>query len=74
MLLCITVNKSWRCTYIIVFIHRIVPHVGALMGKMVARIHEQEETIRRVLSMDRKNASLNLTWQDKDVLQSMHQV
>ena len=44
------------------------------MGKMVARILEQEEAIRRVLSMDRKSASLNLTWQDKDVLQSMNQV
>ena len=44
------------------------------MGKMVAIIHEQEETIRHVLSMDRKSASLNLTWQDKDVLQSMNQV
>ena len=44
------------------------------MGKMVARILEQEEAICRVLSMDRKRASLNLTWQDKDVLQSMNQV
>lgn len=41
---------------------------------MVARILEQEEAIRRVLSTDRKTASLNLTWQDKDVLQSMNQV
>ena len=56
------------------FIHRIVPHVWGSMGKMVARILEQEEAIRRVLSMDRKSASLNLTWQDKDVLQSMNQV
>ena len=44
------------------------------MGKMIARILEQEEAIRRVLSSDRKTASLNLTWQDKDVLQSMNEV
>ncbi len=44
------------------------------MGKMIARILEQEEAIRRVLCSDRKTASLNLTWQDKDVLQSMNQV
>ena len=44
------------------------------MGKMGARILEQEEAIRRLLSMDRKSASLKLTWQDKDVLQSMNQV
>ena len=41
---------------------------------MIARIPEQEEAIRRVLSSDRKMASLSLTWQDKDVLESMNKV
>ena len=40
------------------------------MNKMIARILEQEEAIRRVLSSDRKTASLSLTWQDKDVLEN----
>ena len=44
------------------------------MNKMIARILEQEEAIRRVLSSDRKTASLSLTWQDKDVLESMNKV
>ena len=42
------------------------------MNKMIAKILEQEEAIRCVLSSDRKTASLSLTWQDKDVLESMN--
>ena len=42
--------------------------------QMIVRILEQEEAIRRVLSSDRKTASLSLTWQDKDVLESMNKV
>ena len=44
------------------------------MNKMIARILEQEEAIRCVLSSDRKTASLSLTWQDKEVLESMNKV
>ena len=40
--------------------------------KMIARILEQERAIRRVLSEDRKVAHLVLTWQDIDVLTSIH--
>ena len=40
----------------------------------MARILEQEEAIRRVLSSDRKTASLSLTWQHKDVLESTNKV
>lgn len=39
---------------------------------MVERILEQEKAIRRVLSEDRKAAHLVLTWQDIDVLTSLH--
>ena len=39
---------------------------------MVRRILEQEEAIRIVLSADRKTSHLILTWQDVDVLQSIH--
>ena len=42
--------------------------------KMIATILEQEEAIRRVLRSDRKTASSSLTWQDKDVLESMNKV
>ena len=44
------------------------------MNKMISRILEQEEAIRRVLSSDRKTITFNLTWQDKDVLESMDKV
>ena len=44
------------------------------MNKMISRIIEQEEAIRHVLSSDRKTISFNLTWQDKDVLESMNKV
>ena len=44
------------------------------MNKIISRIIEQEEAIRRVLSSDRKTISFNLTWQDKDVLESMNKV
>ena len=40
---------------------------------MVSRILEQEEAIRLVLSTDRKTSHLVPTWQDIDVLQSIHQ-
>ena len=43
------------------------------MAKMVSRILEQEEAIRVVLSADRKTTHLVPTWQDVDVLQSIHQ-
>ena len=39
---------------------------------MVDRILEQEKAIRQVLSKDRKAAHLVLTWQDIDVLTSLH--
>ena len=39
---------------------------------MIDRILEQERAIRRVLSEDRKVAHLVLTWQDIDVLTSVH--
>ena len=42
-------------------------------AKMVSRILEQEEAIRVVLSTDRKTSHLVPTWQDIDVLQSIHQ-
>ena len=42
------------------------------MAKMVARIFEQEEAIRTVLSSDRKTSHLVPTWQDIDVLQAVH--
>ena len=44
------------------------------MNKMISRILEQEEAIRRTLSSDRKTISLNLTWQDKDILESTDKV
>ena len=44
------------------------------MNKMVSRILEQEEAIRRVLSSDRKTARLIFTWQDIDVLKSIDKV
>lgn len=40
---------------------------------MVSRILEQEESIRTVLGADRKTSHLVPTWQDLDVLQSLHQ-
>ena len=40
---------------------------------MISRILEQEEAIRNVLSADRKTSHLVPTWQDIDVLQSLHQ-
>ena len=43
------------------------------MAKMVSRILEQEEAIRVVPSADRKTSQLVPTWQDVDVLQSIHQ-
>ena len=42
------------------------------MAKMVDRILEQEVAIRSVLSADRKTSHLVPTWQDIDVLQSIH--
>ena len=57
------------------FIHRIVPHVGALWAKWLQEfLSKKKQYVRREHSMDRKSASLNLTWQDKDVLQLMNQV
>ena len=41
---------------------------------MIARILEQKEAIRRVLMPDRKNKHLCPTWQDLDVLESLHAV
>ena len=43
------------------------------MAKMVSRILEQEEGICVVLSTDRKTTHLIPTWQDIDVIQSIHQ-
>ena len=40
--------------------------------KMVGRILEQEKAIRQVVGTDRKTCHLVLTWQDIDVLQSVH--
>ena len=40
--------------------------------KMVDRILEQEKAIQQVLSKDCKASHLVLTWQDVDVLTSMH--
>ena len=40
--------------------------------KMVARVLEQEKAIRQVVSSDRKTSHLTPTWQDIDVLQSVH--
>ncbi len=41
------------------------------MSRMVARVLEQEKTIRVVLGADRKTSHLIPTWQDIDVLQSI---
>ena len=41
---------------------------------MIARILEQKEAIRKVLVTDRKNKHLCPTWQDLDVLESLHAV
>ena len=41
---------------------------------MIARILEQKEAIRRVLVSDSKNKYLCPTWQDLDVLESLHAV
>ena len=43
------------------------------MAKMVARILEQENAIRTVLSADRKASHLLPTWQDIQVLTAIHQ-
>ena len=43
------------------------------MAKMVARILEQENAIRAVLSADRKASHLLPTWQDFQVLTAIHQ-
>ena len=40
--------------------------------KMVARVLEQEKAIRQVVGTDRKTCHLVPTWQDIDVLQSVH--
>ena len=40
--------------------------------KMVARVLEQEKAIRQVVGTDRKTSHLVPTWQDIDVLQSVH--
>ena len=40
---------------------------------MISRILEQEEALRVVLSADRKTSHLVPTWQDIDVLQSVHE-
>ena len=42
-------------------------------AKIISEIRARE-VIRRVLSSDRKIISLNITWQDKDVLESMDNV
>ena len=41
------------------------------MNKMVSRLLEMEEAVKRVLTSDRKTAHLTLTWQDIDVLKSI---
>jgi hypothetical protein len=41
-------------------------------GKMLCRILEQEEAIRRALSMDRKVTHLLPKWQDMDVIKAIH--
>ena len=56
-----------------IYIQDCPTHWGS-MNKMISRILEQEEAIRCALSSDRKTISLNLTWQDKDVLESMDNV
>ena len=43
-----------------------------LKEKMVARVLEQEKAIRQVVGTDRKTCHLVPTWQDIDVLQSVH--
>ena len=48
------------------------PRWGSMV-KMVARILEQENAIRTVLSADRKASHLLPTWQDIQVLTAMHQ-
>ena len=42
------------------------------MSKMVTRVLEQESAIRVVLGADRKQSHLVPTWQDVDVLKSIH--
>ena len=42
------------------------------MAKMVKRILQQESAIRLVLVADRKVAHLIPTWQDMEVLKSIH--
>ena len=42
------------------------------MGKMISRIIEQIEPIKAVLSADRKTSHIVPTWQDMDVLNSIH--
>ena len=44
------------------------------MNKMVSRLLEMEEAVRRVLTSDRKTAHLTPTWQDIDVLKSINSV
>ena len=42
------------------------------MSKMVTRVLEQESAIRVVIGADRKQSHLVPTWQDVDVLKSIH--
>ena len=42
------------------------------MGRMIARLLEQDETVQAVLSSDRKTRHLIATWQDIHVWESLH--
>ena len=42
------------------------------MSKMVTRVLQQESAIRVVVGADRKQSHLVPTWQDVDVLKSIH--
>ena len=55
--------------------HSLVSDCATRWGskeKMVARVLEQEKAIRQVVSTDRRTSHLTPTWQDIDVLQSVH--
>ena len=48
------------------------PTCWGSMGKMIARLLEQEEAVQAVLSSDRKTGHLIATWQDTHVWESLH--
>lgn len=55
--------------------HKIVTESPTRWGshqKMVARVLEQEKAISQVLSVDKKTRHLVPTWQDIDILESLH--